>query len=135
MRPISAAFEVAQAAPAKAVDAREPAIDVTLTTEPLAFSSSARSPRASMTGAKKFTWNTFCQSESVVSIVPSRAPAGALGRDAGVVDECVEPSVLEATTDLGDRLLGVGGIGEVDLDVVPDPSPTGSSRGRDGGST
>ena len=50
----SAAFEVEYAVPAKGCT-REPAIDVTLTTEPLAAESSSSRPRANMIGAKKFT--------------------------------------------------------------------------------
>jgi hypothetical protein len=50
----SAAFDVAYAAPANGCT-REPAIEVTLTTEPLAALSSSSRPRASMIGAKKFT--------------------------------------------------------------------------------
>jgi len=53
----SAAFDVEYAAPAKGCT-RLPAIDVTLTTAPLATVSSAFNPRASTTDAKKFTWKT-----------------------------------------------------------------------------
>jgi hypothetical protein len=66
------------AAPAKGCT-RLPAMEVTFTTAPLACSSSAISPRASMMGAKKLTWNTCCQSSNGVSMVPSRASASPFG--------------------------------------------------------
>jgi hypothetical protein len=37
------------------------------------------SPRARSTGAKKFTWKTFCHSSSEVSMVPRRAPPSPFG--------------------------------------------------------
>ena len=71
-----------------------PAIEVTLTTEPLARASSSQRPRASRIGAKKFTWKTCCQSvERRVERAEPRA-VRAFGRDAGVVDEGVQASAL-----------------------------------------
>jgi hypothetical protein len=59
-------------------------MDVTFTTEPLTALSSFISPRASMIGAKKFTWNTWCQTSIVVSSEPSRTPPLPLGEIAAL---------------------------------------------------
>ena len=52
----------------------------------------------------------------------------ALGRDGGVADERVEPAVLglEAFAHFADRAFGIGGIGEVDLDVILRPHLPGA---------
>ena len=58
-----------------------------------------------------------------------------LGRDRGIVDQRVQLAVVEPPLDLGDRRIGVAGIGEIDLDVIlRAPSPTGSFPGMDGAS-
>src|SRR6478752_6827892 len=74
----SAAFEVAYAAPANGCT-RDPAIEVTFTTEPFAAFNSSISPRAIMIGAKKLTRNTWLQVSTSVSMEPSRPPPAAFG--------------------------------------------------------
>ena len=60
-----------------------------------------------MIGAKKFTWNTCCQTSCVVSSEQSRSPPSALGEIAALLTSaCSSPSV-EPLLDLGDRLVGV----------------------------
>ena len=88
-----------------------------------------------MIGAKKFTWNTCCQTS--LRGVDRGQPLAALGlgRDRGVVDQRVQFAVDQPLLDLRDGALGVVGIGEIDLDVVLRAQPpTGSSPGTDGAS-
>src|ERR1700716_4261560 len=80
----SAAFEVAYAAPANGCTL-EPAIEVTLTTEPFAAFNSSISPRAIMIGAKKLTRKTWLQVSMSVSIEPSRRPPSAFGEIAALL--------------------------------------------------
>ncbi len=64
---------------------REPAIEVTFTTEPLAAFNSSSRPRAIMIGAKKFTRNMWLQVSMSVSIEPSRPPSAAFGEIAALL--------------------------------------------------
>jgi hypothetical protein len=92
---------------------------VTLTTEPLAAFSSSISPRASMIGAKKLTWNTWLQVSMSVSIEPSRLPPpAAFGEIAALLTSACSSPPSSRSLDLGDRARGVGVVGEVDLDVI-----------------
>ena len=77
-------------------------------------------PRASMIGAKKFTWNTVIQSRWSRLQAAQPAASLALRRDRRVVDERVQPAALRFQPLLhhGDGRKGVVGIGEIDLDVV-----------------
>jgi hypothetical protein len=80
----NAAFEVAYAAPAKGCT-REPAIEVTLTTDPFTAFNSLISPRAIMMGAKKLTRKTWFQVSRSVSTEPSRVPSGPFGEIAALL--------------------------------------------------
>ena len=96
---------------------REPAIEVTLTTEPLAALSSSSSPRASMIGAKKFTWKMWCQSSREVSIEPSRLPPAALGEIAALLTSaCSSPCRRLLVSAIACSVFS--GSDEIDLDVI-----------------
>src|SRR5262249_49008774 len=118
----NAAFEVAYAAPAKG-GTREPAMEVTLTTEPLAALSSSNRPRASMIGAKKFTRNTWSQTSTVVSIEERRVAPLALGEIAALLTSaCSSPfsrrCLMSARAGGGE---GAVGTGKIDLDMISGP--------------
>jgi hypothetical protein len=90
---------------------REPAIEVTFTTEPLAAFNSSTSPRASMIGAKKLTWNTCCQHD--VGLVRQARAAVRLVVAALLTSACNWPSgSLRLISSIARR---VGGIAEIDL--------------------
>ena len=61
-------------------------------------------------------------------MVPSRDAVRALGRDASIVDERIEAGALrlQPLAHLADGAQGVGGIGEVDLDVILGPHLPGA---------
>ena len=74
-----------------------------------------------MIGAKKFTWNTCCQ--TLMSVCDRGQPRAAVRfwRDCGIVDERMQLTFRQPALDFIDRLRRVGRIAEIDLNVVFGP--------------
>ena len=92
-----------------------------MTTEPFTVFNSSISPRAIMIGAKKLTRKTWFQVSRSVSTLPSLLPFAAFGEIAALLTSACSWPPSRRFADLVDRAQRIGGIGEVDLDVILRP--------------
>ena len=74
-----------------------------------------------MIGAKKFTWNTCCQTSSAVSIEPSRLPPSALGEIAALLTSACSSPFSSRCLISAIAASRVRRVGEIDLDVILRP--------------